>query len=233
MARRSSRRPQTRLRSTSRSWAWPPRPTEAATGSWPPTAVCSPTAMPPSTARPATSRSTSRSWAWPPRPTEAATGSWPPTAVCSPTAMRPSTARPAASRSTSRSWAWPPRPTEPATGSWPPTVVCSPTAMPRFYGSTGDLALNKPIVGMAATHDGGGYWLVAVRRRCVRLRRCQLLRLGQRRASRSTSRSWAWPPRPTEAATGSWPPTAVCSPMATLLSTDLWASRQTRTRSSA
>jgi hypothetical protein len=30
-----------------------------------------------------------------------------------------------------------------------------------FYGSAGNLALNKPIVGMAATPDGGGYWLVA------------------------------------------------------------------------
>ena len=31
----------------------------------------------------------------------------------------------------------------------------------RFYGSTGDLKLNKPIVGMAATPSGNGYWLVA------------------------------------------------------------------------
>ena len=30
-----------------------------------------------------------------------------------------------------------------------------------FYGSTGGLRLNKPVVGMAATPDGGGYWLVA------------------------------------------------------------------------
>ena len=30
-----------------------------------------------------------------------------------------------------------------------------------FHGSTGALPLNKPIVGMAPTHDGGGYWLVA------------------------------------------------------------------------
>ncbi len=30
-----------------------------------------------------------------------------------------------------------------------------------FYGSTGALRLNAPIVGMAATPDGGGYWLVA------------------------------------------------------------------------
>jgi hypothetical protein len=30
-----------------------------------------------------------------------------------------------------------------------------------FYGSTGALPLNRPIVGMAKTPDGGGYWLVA------------------------------------------------------------------------
>ncbi|MFZ0252052.1 MAG: right-handed parallel beta-helix repeat-containing protein [Acidimicrobiales bacterium] len=30
-----------------------------------------------------------------------------------------------------------------------------------FYGSTGNLTLNKPIVGMAPTPDGKGYWLVA------------------------------------------------------------------------
>jgi hypothetical protein len=30
-----------------------------------------------------------------------------------------------------------------------------------FYGSTGSLQLNKPIVGMASTPDGKGYWLVA------------------------------------------------------------------------
>ncbi len=31
----------------------------------------------------------------------------------------------------------------------------------QFYGSTGSIHLNKPIVGMAATPDGRGYWLVA------------------------------------------------------------------------
>ncbi|KJF17926.1 hypothetical protein [Acidithrix ferrooxidans] len=30
-----------------------------------------------------------------------------------------------------------------------------------FYGSTGNITLNKPIVGMASTPDGKGYWLVA------------------------------------------------------------------------
>jgi hypothetical protein len=31
----------------------------------------------------------------------------------------------------------------------------------HFYGSTGNVALNKPIVGMSVTPDGHGYWLVA------------------------------------------------------------------------
>ena len=31
----------------------------------------------------------------------------------------------------------------------------------QFYGSTGGMKLNKPVVGMAATHDAGGYWEVA------------------------------------------------------------------------
>jgi hypothetical protein len=30
-----------------------------------------------------------------------------------------------------------------------------------FFGSTGDLALAQPIVGMAATPTGKGYWFVA------------------------------------------------------------------------
>ena len=31
----------------------------------------------------------------------------------------------------------------------------------QFYGSTGGIRLNSPILGMAATSTGGGYWLVA------------------------------------------------------------------------
>ncbi len=31
----------------------------------------------------------------------------------------------------------------------------------HFFGSTGNVRLNKPIVGMAATSNGAGYWLVA------------------------------------------------------------------------
>ena len=31
----------------------------------------------------------------------------------------------------------------------------------RFHGSTGAIHLDRPVVGMAPTADGGGYWLVA------------------------------------------------------------------------
>jgi hypothetical protein len=31
----------------------------------------------------------------------------------------------------------------------------------QFYGSTGNIRLNRPVVGMAPTPDGRGYWLVA------------------------------------------------------------------------
>ncbi|MGP8006256.1 MAG: hypothetical protein ACLP2J_04400, partial [Acidimicrobiales bacterium] len=31
----------------------------------------------------------------------------------------------------------------------------------QFHGSAGGLTLNKPVVGMAATPSGNGYWLVA------------------------------------------------------------------------
>ena len=46
-----------------------------------------------------------------------------------------------------------------------------------FYGSTGAIHLNLPIVGMAPTPDGRGYWLVGARRRHLHLRRCLFLRL--------------------------------------------------------
>ena len=54
------------------------------------------------------------------------------------------------------------------------TVVCSASATPTYHGSMGGRHLNAPIVGMAATPDGGGYWLVAVGRRDLQLRRRRL-----------------------------------------------------------
>ena len=90
-----------------------------------------------------------------------ATGWSRPTAASSPSATPRSTARPAPSRSTARSSAWRrPRPAT-ATGWSPPTAASSPSATPRFHGSTGGIALNRPIVGMAATRSGNGYWFAA------------------------------------------------------------------------
>ena len=56
-----------------------------------------------------------------------------------------------------------PDPGQPAPGYW---QVASDGGIftfgaAQFYGSTGSMKLNKPVVGMAATPDGNGYWLVA------------------------------------------------------------------------
>ena len=91
-----------------------------------------------------------------------ATGWSPPTGGSSPSAIgRASTAPPAPSTSTSPSWAWRPRPTAGATGWSAKDGGIFTFGDAAFYGSAGGLALDAPIVGMAATPDGGGYWLVA------------------------------------------------------------------------
>ena len=43
----------------------------------------------------------------------------------------------------------------------PADPSCAPPGDATFHGSTGAINLNRPIVGMASTPDGGGYWLVA------------------------------------------------------------------------
>ena len=48
-----------------------------------------------------------------------------------------------------------------ATTSSRPTAGSSPSATRKFRGSTGNLRLVSPIVGMAPTPSGRGYWLVA------------------------------------------------------------------------
>ena len=75
------------------------------------------------------------------------------------TATRPPRS-PAASPSTSRSWAWRPRRRRRLLAGG---VGRRDLQLRRrhFYGSPGGPRLNEPIVGMAATPDGGGYWLVA------------------------------------------------------------------------
>ena len=47
------------------------------------------------------------------------------------------------------------------TGRSAPTAASSPSATTRFFGSMGGRRLNQPVVGMAATITGNGYWLVA------------------------------------------------------------------------
>ena len=46
-----------------------------------------------------------------------------------------------------------------ATGWWRRTGIFAFNAL--FWGSTGGMTLNKPVVGMAADEATGGYWLVA------------------------------------------------------------------------
>ena len=63
-----------------------------------------------------------------------------------------------------------------------------------FEGSTGSLHLNQPVVGMAPHHDGRGYWMV-VRRRDLRLRRCDLQGIDGFAASQPTRRRHGSHPR--------------------------------------
>ena len=60
----------------------------------------------------------------------------------------------------------------------------------RFFGSTGAMRLNQPIVGMASTPSGKGYWLVARRRRDLHLRRREVPRLDRRRFVRLDRPAW-------------------------------------------
>ena len=68
----------------------------------------------------------------------------------------------------------------PATGCSASTAASSRSGRRKFYGSTGGLHLNQPINGMERTADNGGYWLVAVRRRDLHVRRREVLRLDGR-----------------------------------------------------
>ena len=63
--------------------------------------------------------------------------------------------------STRRSSGWPRPRTEAATGWSPRTVASSPTATRPSRDPTAARLSTLPIVGMASTADGGGYWLVA------------------------------------------------------------------------
>ena len=90
-----------------------------------------------------------------------ATASSRPTAASSTSGTPTSGAAPAACISTSPWSAWRSRPAPTATGWWPPTAASSPSATRGSSAPWAAMRLNQPIVGMASTADGGGYWLVA------------------------------------------------------------------------
>ena len=77
----------------------------------------------------------------------------------------------------------------------------------QFYGSTGSLALNKPVIGMVPTHDGGGYWLIASDGGVFAFGDAGILRLARVHATALTALS-GWRRPPTAAGTGCSGPTA-------------------------
>ena len=83
----------------------------------------------------------------------------------------------------------------PRTDSAVLSIAVGPAAAP-FYGSEGGTHLNQPIVGMAATPDGRGYWLVASDGGIFTFGDAALLRL-DRRPSTSTSPSSGMAATPT------------------------------------
>ena len=108
------------------------------------------------------------------------TGWLPPMAGCSPLAAPSSTVQREESSSTSPSSAMAPTPD--GGGYW---LVASDGGIfaygdARFYGSTGAMPLNKPIVGMAPTPERSRLLAGCLRRRNIRLRRCSVLRLPRR-----------------------------------------------------
>ena len=79
-----------------------------------------------------------------------------------------------------------------------------------FFGSTGGMQLNQPIVGMASAPGGDGYWLVAADGGVFSFGPGAWSRV-RWVGHRSTGPSWGRPPIRPPAATGWWPPTAGCS----------------------
>ena len=126
-----------------------------------------------------------------------------------------STARPAAcAQPADRRHGARPRPAR-ATGSSPPTAASSPSATRSSTARPASVRLNQPIVGMAATPTRQGLLARRVRRRHLRVRRRQVLRL-DRAASGSTQPDRRHGRDAERArATGSSPPTAASSRSAT------------------
>ncbi len=128
-----------------------------ATGSWRPTAVCSPSATPASTGRWVARCSTSRLWAWPPPRPGSATGWWLPTAASSPSGTPLSEGRWAVRCSTSPSWAWPRRTTE--------CRPAGPIGLLAGGGRRRHLRLQCPVLRIAGMRNAPGPRAVHARSR--------------------------------------------------------------------
>ena len=109
-------------------------------------------------------------------------------------------------------------PRVPATGWSPPTAESSPTATPPSTARPARMPLNKPIVGMAATPDGKGYWLVASDGGIFTYGDATFYGSTGAHDPQQADRGHGRHPR-RRAATGWWPPTAASSPTATRPST--------------
>ena len=104
------------------------------------------------------------------------------------------------------------------TGWWPPTAGIFSFGGAPYYGSTGGMVLNKPVVGMAATSDGGGYWLVASDGGVFSYGDATFYGSTGSIAPEQADRRHGGRPR-AAAGTGWWPPTAGSSASATPRST--------------
>ena len=97
-------------------------------------------------------------------------------------------------RSTGPWSVWRPRRAGRATGWSRPTAASSPSATPASTAPPGGQPLNQPIVGMAATPTGKGYWLVAADGGVFTFGDARFFGSTGRPAA-EPSRSSAWPPR--------------------------------------
>ena len=126
----------------------------------------------------------------------------------------PSPAPWAASTSMPRSWAWRRCPRVTGTTWSLRTAASSTSASAQFYGSAGATHLNKPIVGMAVTADGGGYWLVASDGGVFTYGDAQFYGSTGEHHPQQADRGHGGHAR-TGSGTTSWPPTAASSTTAT------------------
>ena len=114
-----------------------------------------------------------------------------PTAACSPSATRTSSARRVTAASPPPSSASPPRVRARATGSSRATAASSRFGDAPFLGSTGGRRLAAPVVGIARTRSGNGYWLVTSNGARLQLRRRALAEAGRQRRHRAGRRHLA------------------------------------------